>query len=80
MEIDNCSVENEKAQNLLALIEQSGLIDRLKNFCMPAENYMVCDMTTYSTGLRFADGTSVFAITGSDKLEQFFFALAKEYV
>ena len=79
-EIDNCPVENEKAQNLLALIEQSGLIDRLKNFCMPAENYMVCDMTTYSTGLRFEDGTSVFARTGSDKLEQFFFALAKEYV
>ena len=79
-EIDNCPVENEKAQSLLSLVEQADLIDRLSNFRMPAENYMVCDMTTYSTGIRFEDGTSVFARTGSDKLEQFFFALAKEYV
>lgn len=78
--INNCPVESEKVQKLLSLVEQHDLIDRLNSFCMPPGDYTVCDMTTCSTALRFANGASVRAGTVPEELKQFFFALAKEYV
>ena len=79
-EYEACSVAEDDAKELLAVVQEQDVIGRLWHWKKPKIKVQVADETTYYTSVLFADGEQVAAPTHiSDELVTGFYRLAEKY-
>ena len=82
LELENQPITEEEAQELLRIIREQDLIKSIRKYRKPYwRNFIqVLDETTYSTMLRFADGTEYDAEKSvGPELQAFCYRLADKY-
>lgn len=73
-------IENEEAENLLALAEKSGFISSLRKYRKPLFKPSTADEAVYSSSITLSDGNTFSApILSSRDVETNFYALAEKY-
>lgn len=72
-------MKEEEVSSLMTLISESNLIEKAEKFKKTKNDFHSLDETTYFLTFYFEAG-SVFAEMRSEKLEEFFFALAEKYI
>ncbi len=72
------TIDSEKADNLLSLVESSGLIDKLTKYKKPTKSAFVSDEAIYSTTIVFSDGQILSApLFAGSEIESAFRSLAE---
>lgn len=73
------AIDGEKADNLISLVESSGLIDKLTKYKKPTKGTFVSDEAIYSTAIVFSDGQILSAPLFVDsEIENAFRSLAEK--
>ena len=77
---EECSVTEEDAQELLAVVQEQDVIGKLRRYKKPKIKVQVADETTYYTSVLFTDGEQLGAATHiSDGLVNGFYRLSGKY-
>ena len=82
LELENQPITEEEAQELLRIVREQDLIESIRKYRKPywRKFIQVLDETTYSTMLRFADGTEYHAEKSvGPEIEAFCYRLADKY-
>lgn len=79
--LENCELNDEDAEALFEILEQSESIVYVENYRKPKKlPIQVSDETTYSFCLTFSDGNQYVTYGRQNDLEEFFYRLAKKIV
>ena len=79
-EYERCSVAAEDVRELLNIVREQELIEKLRRWKEPKLKFSVSDETTFYSSILFADGTQLGApISLSDDVTEYFYRIAKKY-
>ena len=80
VELQDCPVTGAEAEELLRLIREEQILNKLRRYRKPVHRFHVLDETTYYASISFSDGASVGAPElASKELEAFFYRCAGKY-
>lgn len=79
-EYERCSVAAADVRELLNIVREQELIEKLRRWKEPKLKLSVSDETTFYSSILFADGTQLGApISLSDDVTEYFYRIAKKY-
>lgn len=79
-EYERCSVAAEDVRELLNIVREQELIEKLRRWKEPKLKLSVSDETTFYSSILFADGTQLGApISLSNDVTEYFYRIAKKY-
>ncbi len=81
IEFENKDASAETAGKLLDIVNEQGIIEKIRAYREPVLKFHAMDETTYYTAIVFSDNSEISAMTAAgETVEKFFYSLAKEYI